>query len=111
MEGLKSEKERTTEFTMNDMCKTQQQELHYDLVIQRGQLTIHDLVGRKTKHALALNGRLMDRGWGRLDIQFPKGQKDVPKAECAEQLERTVREQIKHHKKDRYLDNAALMPG
>ena len=33
------------------------------------------------------------------------------KAGCAEQLERTVREQIKHHKKDRYLDNAALMPG
>ena len=39
MEGLKSEKERTTEFTKNDMCKTQKQELHYDLVIQRGQLT------------------------------------------------------------------------
>ena len=49
------------------------------------------------KHAL--DGRLMDRGWGRLDIQFPKGQKAFPKAERAEQLERTVREQIKHHKK------------
>jgi hypothetical protein len=39
---------------------------------------------------LALEDRLVDRGWGPLDILFPKGQKDVPEAERAEQLERTV---------------------
>ena len=60
------------------------------------------------KHAL--DGRLMDRGWGPRDIQFPKGQKAFPpKAERAEQLERTVREQIKHHKKFRCLNNARVI--